>query len=49
MFHPKEKAFEKLTSQAQLLILYLVLEKPGVLLREIQKELLDVLMIEDSS
>ena len=42
----KDKAYRKLTSTAQLLVLHLVLEKPGVFLNEIQMELATVLMLE---
>ena len=44
--YPKEKAYRELTTPAQMLILNLVLEKPGIYLREIQKEVLDVLLLE---
>ena len=44
--HPKEKAFRKLTTLAQLLILYLVVQNPGIYLHEIQEEMLNTLMIE---
>ena len=44
--YPEGKAFCKLTSPAQLLILHLVLEKPGIFLREIRDELVSVLEIE---
>ena len=37
--YPKERAFRKLTPIAQLFILNLVLEKPGIHLHEIQREL----------
>ena len=37
--YPKERAFRKLTPIAQLFILNLVLEKPGIYLHEIQREL----------
>lgn len=39
-------AFRKLTSPAQMLILNLVIEKPGIYLKEIQEELLHTLMLE---
>ncbi len=42
--YPKDKAFRKLTTPAQLLILNLVIEKPGIYLREIQDELLQMLL-----
>ena len=41
--YPKEKAFRKLTTPAQLLILNVVVTKPGIYLQEIQEELLNVL------
>ena len=44
--YPKDKAYRKLTSPAQLLILHMTLEKPGVLLSEIQNELASVLMLD---
>ena len=44
--YPKDKAYRKLTSVAQLLVLHLVLQKPGVLLSEIQNELASVLMVD---
>jgi len=37
--YPKEKAFRKLTTPAQLLVLNLVVMKPGTYLQEIQDEL----------
>ena len=43
--YPKEKAFRKLTTPAQLLILNLVVEKPGIYLQEIQEELQNVLLL----
>lgn len=43
--YPKEKSFRKLISPAQLLILQLVIDRPGIYLREIQTELLNVLAI----
>lgn len=43
--YPKEKAHRLLTSPAQLLVLHLVLEKPGILLSELQSELSSVLML----
>ena len=33
--YPKDKAYRKLTSTAQLLVLHLVLDKPGIFLSEI--------------
>lgn len=44
--YPREKAFRKLIEPAQILILNLVVDKPGIYLREIKSELLEVLMIE---
>ena len=44
--YPKEKAFRKLTDPVQLFILNLVVAKPGIYLREIQRELHLVLMLE---
>ena len=46
--YPEGKAFCKLTSPAQLLILHLVLDRPGIFLRELQDQLLSVLEIEVS-
>ena len=44
--YPKEKASRKLTVPAQDFISNLVLEMPGIYLRELQRELLDKLMVE---
>lgn len=44
--YPKERAFRKLTSPAQHFILNHVLEKPGIYLRELQKDLLDQLLLD---
>ena len=44
--YPKENASRKLTAPAQLFILHLTLEKPGVCLNEIQIELWDFLQID---
>ena len=44
--YPSKKAYRKLTDPAQFLILNLVLSKPGILLKEIQCELLLQLMVE---
>ncbi len=44
--YPKHKAFRLLTIPAQMLVLNLVVERPGTFLREIQKELVDVLQLE---
>ena len=43
--YPREKAFRKLTTPAQLLILNLLVQKPGVYLREIQDELQKLLLL----
>ena len=43
--YPSKKAYRKLTDPAQFLILNLVLSKPGILLKEIQCELLLQLMV----
>ena len=43
--YPREKASRKLTNPAELLILSLVISKPGILLKEIQSELILQLMI----
>ena len=44
--YPKDKAFRMLTSPAQILILTLILNKPGIYLHEIQMELVDLLELE---
>ena len=44
--YSKENVFRKLTEPAQILILKLVVSKPGIYLKEIQTELLLVLMLE---
>ena len=44
--YPKDRALRKLSDPAQLLILNLVINKPGIYLREIQRELLHVLLLE---
>lgn len=46
--YPKEKAFRKLTVPAQLFILNLVVDNPGMYLDEIQKQLETTLMLEVS-
>ena len=46
--YPEGRAYRKLTSPAQLLILQLCLIRPGIYLREIQSELSSVLEIETS-
>ena len=38
--YPKERAYRKLTRLLELLILHLVLDSPGIYLREIQQELI---------
>lgn len=47
--YPKDKAARKLTPIAQLFILNLVVQKPGIYLHEIQKELQVTLLLEVSS
>lgn len=44
--YPKDKAFRKLTSAAQLLIVNLVIGRPGIYLHEIQDELRSPLEVE---
>lgn len=44
--YPKEKAFRKLTTPAQLMILHLVVQRPGIYLQEIQAELLHLLLLQ---
>ena len=44
--YAKDKAYRKLTAPAQLLVLHLVINKPGIFLREVQSELFEVLMLE---
>ena len=44
--YPKERAFRKITTPAQFLILHLCLSKPGIYLREIQEEVLSVLEVD---
>ena len=46
--YPKEKAFRKLTQPAQLFILRLVVDNPGMYLDEIQRQLKTMLMLEVS-
>ena len=46
--YPKEKAHRILTTPAQLLILHLVCQTPGILLREIQTSLLQILLVDVS-
>ena len=44
--YPKDKVYRKVTSTAQMLILHIVVEKPGILLYEVQNQLLEVLLLE---
>ena len=44
--YPKDQAFRKVNMPVQLLILHLVVDKPGILLHEIKEELSSVLMVE---
>ena len=44
--YPADKAFRKLTDPAQLLVLHMVLDKPGITLREIQNELQNTLLLD---
>ena len=44
--YPKGRAYRKLTSAAQLLLLHLVLDKPGVYLSELKMELANTLLLE---
>ena len=44
--YPSERAFRKLTLPVQMLVFHLVIQKPGITLREIQSELLDVLAVD---
>ena len=44
--YPKEKAFRLLTTPAQILILTLIVDRPGIFLREIQVKLRDILQLE---
>lgn len=44
--YPKDKTFKKLTGPAQMLILNLVVTRPGIFLQEIQKELLLTLLVQ---
>lgn len=39
--YPREQAYRKLTQPLELMILHLVLDRPGIYLREIQQELLE--------
>ena len=43
--YPKDRAARKLTKPCQLLILHIVLKKPGILLCEIQREIEEVLLV----
>ena len=47
--YPKEKSIRKLTVPAQLLILQIVLENPGMFLHEIQEKLKQFLLLEVSN
>lgn len=47
--YPKERAFRKLTKPCTLLILNLVLQRPGIYLHEIQRELKDLLLLNVST
>ena len=44
--YSKEKAFRKLSTPAQLLILGLVVKKPGIYLHEIQEDLHNMLLLD---
>ena len=44
--YPKERAYRKLTSPAQLLVLHLVIQKPGIYFHEVQKDVMDTLQLE---
>ena len=44
--YPKDKSTRKLTDPAQLLVLHLAMEKPGIKLQEIQEELLNLLLVD---
>lgn len=44
--YPKEKSYREVTLPVQLLIIQLIMEKPGIRLHEIQKELLDILLVD---
>ena len=46
--YPKENAYRKLTKPAQLLIMHLILKKPGIYLHEIKSEILETLFIDIS-
>ena len=46
--YPNERAYRKLTLPAQFLIFQLVIDKPGIRLKEIQDELLNTLLIDVS-
>lgn len=43
--YPNERASRKLTQPCQLLILHTVIQKPGIFLHEIQREIEDVLLV----
>ena len=44
--YPKEKSYRKITPPVQLLILHLLIEKPGISLKEIQQEVLETLLVD---
>ena len=44
--YPKGRAFQKITTPVQLLILHLAVQRPGIYLYEIQKELEDFLLLD---
>ena len=44
--YPKDKSTRKLTDPAQLLVLHLAIERPGIKLQEIQEELLNLLLVD---
>ncbi len=44
--YPTDKAHRKLTQPVQLFILHVVIDNPGIKLREIQDELLNVLWVD---
>ena len=43
--YPTEKACRKLTTPCELLILHLVVQRPGIYLHKVQRELEDVLLL----
>ena len=46
--YPSEKSDRKITTPVQLLIFHLVLDKPGITLREIQEDILLTLLVDVS-